>query len=99
VSGVPVTFCRECGWRGFPARIWCPACGSDALETVEVAAGRLEERTRVRKATGRELPEPVALATVALAGGGRAIARLEGAAGGDEVALDGDGAPVARGDD
>ena len=49
----------------------------------------------MRKAAGRELAGPVDVATVALAGGGRAIARLEASA--DAVALDDDGgAPVAR---
>jgi hypothetical protein len=63
--------------------------------TERVAAGTVEERTTMRKAAGRELARPVDVATVALAGGGHAIARLE--ASGHTVALDDDGgAPVAR---
>jgi hypothetical protein len=63
--------------------------------TERVAAGTVEDRTTMRKAAGRELARPVDVATVALAGGGHAIARLE--ASGDAVALDDDGgAPVAR---
>lgn len=97
MSGVPVTACTACGWRGFPARIWCPACGSEGLEVAVVATGVLEERTSVRKAPGRVLVQPVALATAALTGGGRVVARLEGGAGEGEVDVDLEaGAPVAR---
>ena len=97
MSGVPVTVCTSCGWRGFPARVWCPACGSAGLETVLVTAGTVEARTIVRKASGRMIAEPLALATVALAGGGRVVARVEDIGNGEvTVGLEG-GALVVRG--
>jgi len=96
VSDLHVTVCRDCGWRGFPERLWCPACGSDEVGTAVAASGVVAEGTSVRRAPGRELAEPVAVATVRLEGGGTAVARVEGGGGGEAaVSLD-DGAPVAR---
>jgi uncharacterized OB-fold protein len=96
VSGVPVSVCRTCGWRGFPERVWCPGCGGERVETEHVGSGVLEQRTTLRRAAGRTLRAPIELATVELDGGGRAIVRVE--AGGDgRVALTvEDRAPVAR---
>lgn len=97
MSGLEVTVCRACAWRGFPARLWCPACGGGELDAVRASTGTLEERTILHKAPGRELAAPVALATVALVGGGRAVVRIEGDPAG-EVSIDVEaGAPVARG--
>lgn len=95
MSGIEVSVCRACDWRGFPARLWCPACGGGDLGSERVASGTVEERTTVRKAAGRELAGPLDVATVALAGGGRAVVRLE-AASRTVVVDDDDGAPVAR---
>jgi uncharacterized OB-fold protein len=96
VSGVPVTLCNACGWRGFPARLWCPACGSDDLRTALVHGGRVEDATILRRAAGRVVAAPVRLGTVRVAGGGLVIARLDGAGPGDRVRLSlDDGAPVA----
>ncbi len=41
----------------------------------------------LRRAAGRELASEVRLGTVLLAGGGRAVARLEGAVAGDRVVV------------
>jgi uncharacterized OB-fold protein len=91
-----VSACDRCGWRGFPRRLWCPACGADALRDEEVSAGRVDDATLVRRAPGRgELS--VQVGTVRLDGGGLLIARLEGARVGDQVDVAvADGALVAR---
>jgi uncharacterized OB-fold protein len=97
VSGVPVSVCRACGWRGFPERLWCPRCGADEPGVEDVEAGTVEERTTLRRAAGRTLDGPVELATVALDGGGRAVARLDGVGDEPRVALTAAaGAPIAR---
>jgi uncharacterized OB-fold protein len=97
VSGVLVSVCAACGWRGFPQRLWCPSCGADRVREEEVRAGLVEDATVLRRAAGRELDGEVPLGTVLLDGGGRAIARLVEAAAGDrvDVAFE-DGALVAR---
>ncbi len=96
MSGLPVSACRACGWRGFPERVWCPRCGGD-VETEHADAGVVEQRTTLRRAAGRTLEAPVELATVELEGGGHAVVRLEGGAQGGRVALRVEGAaPVAR---
>ena len=93
-----VSACRGCGWRGFPERLWCPACGSDELDSVRADVGVVEDATVLRRAPGRALDGPVRIGTVALAGGGRVVARLE-AEPGEPVRLSvEDGAPVARPD-
>ncbi|HSK15503.1 MAG TPA: OB-fold domain-containing protein [Gaiellaceae bacterium] len=98
MSGLPVSACRACGWRGFPERIWCPACGGGEVDAVPAGPGVVEDATAVRRAPGRTLVEPVRLGTVALDGGGRVVARLE-AEPGVRVGLSvEDGAPVARPD-
>ncbi len=97
MSGVPVSLCNACGWRGFPARLWCSACGSADLRTVLVHGGRVEDSTILRRAAGREIGAPVRLGTVRLAGGGSVIARLDRVSAGDRVRLHLDGgAPVAE---
>jgi uncharacterized OB-fold protein len=97
MSGVPVTLCNPCGWRGFPERIWCPRCGSSDLRTALVHGGRVEDATILRRAAGRAMAAPVRLGTVRLAGGGLVVARLDRAGVGDRVRLSLDGgAPVAR---
>jgi uncharacterized OB-fold protein len=96
VSALHVTACRTCGWQGFPERIWCPACGSDEVESVAVELGVVEDATFMRRAPGRTVTDPVRLGTVGIDGGGRAIARLE-AEPGERVQLSVEnGAPVAR---
>lgn len=96
MSGLPVSACRACGWRGFPERVWCPRCGG-GVETEHTDAGVVEQRTTLRRAAGRTLEGPAELATVDLEGGGRAVVRLEGGAQGGRVGLRVEGgAPVAR---
>ena len=95
MTALVVSVCRACGWRGFPERLWCPRCGSDDVGREPVTSGTVESSTTLRRAPGRQLDRPVSIATVQLAGGGRAVTRLEGD--GPEVAVDVvDGAPVAR---
>jgi uncharacterized OB-fold protein len=97
VSGIPVSVCPACGWRGFPERFWCPRCGRDDVVAEQVEAGVVTERTMVRRAAGRPSAPPVPIATVRLAGGGTAVARLESAGEAARVALSVvGGAPVAR---
>ena len=96
MSGVPVSVCAACGWRGFPERFWCPRCGGDDVAAELVEAGVVAERTTLRRAAGRPSTPPVPIATVRLAGGGAAIARLDAADDDGRVALTlVGGAPVA----
>lgn len=96
-AGVPVSVCGACGWRGFPARLWCPRCGKASPETEIAGRGTVVEETRVHRAASRSFDGPVHLGTVALDGGGLAIARLEGVEPGDAATLATEGgAPVAR---
>ena len=95
--GLRASRCADCGWRGFPARLWCPACGSARVRAALVHGGRVEEVTTLRHAAGRRLAGEVRLGLVRLAGGGAAVCRLEGAGEGDRVRLSTEGgAPVAR---
>jgi uncharacterized OB-fold protein len=97
VSGVLVSVCAACGWRGFPRRLWCPSCGADRLGEAEARAGLVEDATVLRRAAGRELDGDVPLGTVLLDGGGRAIARLVEVGAGDRVGVGFEaGALVAR---
>jgi hypothetical protein len=92
-----VSVCPACGWRGFPERLWCPRCGGDDVVAELVDAGVVAERTTVLRAAGRPSAPPVPIATVRLAGGGTAVARLEAAGEAERVALSLEqGAPVAR---
>lgn len=96
MSGVPVSVCAACGWRGFPERFWCPRCGGDDVAAELVEAGVVAEQTTLRRAAGRPSTPPVPIATVRLAGGGAAIARLDPADDNGRVALTlVGGAPVA----
>lgn len=96
-SALVVSVCGRCGWRGFPPRLWCPACGGDGLGETEVSSGKLEETTVLRRAAGRAPRGPVRLGTVLLEGGGRAVARVVDAGPGDDVTVTvEDGAVVAR---
>lgn len=100
MSGVPVSVCAACGWRGFPERFWCPRCGGDDVAMELVEAGVVAERTTLHRAAGRPSTPPVSIATVRLSGGGAAIARLDVAEEDEEdgrvaLTLVG-GAPVAR---
>jgi uncharacterized OB-fold protein len=98
VSGVTVSVCEACGWRGFPQRLWCPRCGSAALAEAAVDRGVVEVATTLRKSVGRAADANPVLGTIALDGGGRVVAALESAAPGDLVLLENDhGRIVARG--
>jgi Predicted nucleic-acid-binding protein containing a Zn-ribbon len=71
--------CRACSTRLFPARDFCPACGSDDIEGgVPLAAdGTLYSFTVVRQAPpGRETP--YSLAYIDLADGVRVMAQVAG---------------------
>ena len=97
MSGVLVSVCPACGWRGFPRRLWCPSCGAERLSEEEVHAGVVEDATVLRRATGHELEGGVPLGTILLDGGGRAIARLIDAGADERVGVRfEDGALVAR---
>jgi uncharacterized protein len=98
VSGVTVSACPTCGWRGFPRRLWCPNCGGDRLYDVAVDGGVVEELTCVHRAAGRARGTPVRLATVRLDGGGHVIARVGSVREGVRVQLDtaDDGAILAQ---
>ena len=97
MSGVPVSVCAACGWRGFPERFWCPRCGGDDVAAEPVEAGVVSERTTLRRAAGRPPTPTVSIATVRLDGGGAAIARLDAAHECGRVALTFvGGVPVAR---
>lgn len=96
MSALLVSACRACGWRGFPVRLWCPACGSDEIETVPERFGVVEDATVLRRAPGRKLEAPVRIGTVHLEHGGRVVARLVDSEPGDRVRLSvEEGAPVA----
>lgn len=99
MTGVPVTRCDACGWRGFPARLWCPACGTADLTATLVRDGDVEDSTTLHRAAGRTIGTPVHIGTVRLAGGGLVVARLDGVDVGDRARLSlADGAPVAQPD-
>ncbi|TLM86271.1 hypothetical protein FDW83_00445 [Pseudarthrobacter sp. NamE2] len=62
--------CRNCRSLLFPARLFCPVCGEDSFSTVAAETGTIEQTTT--------LSDGIVLATVALDGGLRLIARLTG---------------------
>ena len=77
MRGAKICGCAVCGWRGFPHRYWCPACGS--LETIDVVvkAGVVEQATTVRRAAGRPGGAPVTIGSVRTDGGALIVVRLE----------------------
>ena len=77
MKGLTISVCGSCGWRGFPTRLWCPACGNFELSSAVVESGVLAEATVVTTALGRELSGGIGVASVALKQGGTVIARLE----------------------
>jgi uncharacterized OB-fold protein len=95
-SGVTVSACASCGWKGLPERLWCPRCGGDEVEDFRALEGMLEEITTARRAAGAA--GPVRVASVRIDGGGVLIVRLEHEGQvGEVVALEEDGgAAVAR---
>jgi uncharacterized OB-fold protein len=97
VTGVTISVCGVCGWRGFPLRLWCPRCGNPELAEAVVDRGVVEETTIVVRAVGRA-GEASRLATVLLDGGGRVVAALDAAEPGSAVRLESaDGVIRARG--
>ena len=90
-SGVTVSRCRACGWRGLPARLRCPACGGEQTQVVKARRGTLLDTTTLERAPGG-LARPVRVGSVRLQGGGVLIARIEGdVAEDDTVRLTSDG--------
>ncbi len=96
-AGARLWRCRACDWRGAPERIWCPRCGADEIEELRVETGTVEEATIVRRSVGG-YPGTTRMASIAVDGGGRLIARLgAGAGAGSAVRLEEDGGvAVAR---
>jgi uncharacterized OB-fold protein len=94
VTGVVVSACGVCGWRGFPLRIWCPRCGNGALAEVAVERGVVEESTTLRRSVGSAADAAPVLGTIALEGGGRVIAVLDAAAPGSTVRVESDGGRI-----
>jgi uncharacterized protein len=95
-SGVTVSACASCEWKGLPERLWCPRCGGDRVESFRALEGMLEEITTACRAAGAA--GPVRVASVRIDGGGALIVRLEHEGQvGEVVALEEDGgAAVAR---
>lgn len=79
MTGVVVSACGACGWRGFPARLWCPRCGAFEIGSTVVDRGLVSQLTLVIRAVGRDVGDGVAVADVELEGGGSAIARADAA--------------------
>ena len=97
MTGLVVSLCPECGWRGFPQRLWCPSCGATELGEATVSAGVVQSVTSLARSLGRSLEAPVQIVDVSLHGGGKAVARgSQGLTVGQAVELvDADGVPVA----
>jgi uncharacterized OB-fold protein len=97
VTGVPLSTCADCGWEGFPLRLWCPFCGTDELGERLEERGLVEDSTIVRRAVARPGTLLVRLGTVRLEGGAKVVARLDGVGRGARVRVElVDGAPVAH---
>ena len=80
--------CKQCGTTLFPARYFCPACGSDQWRERVVERGTVAESTVVRHRVGALGGHDVHLASVATSAGPVVIARLEWAMqSGDTVSL------------
>jgi uncharacterized OB-fold protein len=78
-AGVPVWCCAHCGAGFYPHPLLCPRCGSAEGKPTAVYEGRLEEATVVHRAVGApDGAPPRQLATIALPGGQRLVAALEG---------------------
>jgi uncharacterized OB-fold protein len=91
---VRVGRCRACGWRGLPARLRCPVCGSERMHVVAARRGTLLDATTLERAPGG-LGAPVRIGAVRLRGGGVLVARVEGdVSQGASVRLDADGGAV-----
>jgi uncharacterized OB-fold protein len=95
MTGISVTLCGTCGWRGFPARVWCPRCGAFAVQAATVTRGRVSAVTQLVHSVGRTLENDVLVAEIKLEEGGRVIARLTAPGLAEIVLIDDDGVPVA----
>ena len=62
--------CQSCRTLLFPARLFCPVCGGDSFSTVAAGNGTVEQTTT--------LSDGIVLATLAIDGGLRVVARLAG---------------------
>jgi uncharacterized OB-fold protein len=88
MTGIALSVCPVCAWRGFPQRLWCPRCGSFELGEELADRGVVEETTTLERAAGRpDLPAGTRLGTVRVEGDVAVVARLESAAPGDAVRL------------
>jgi uncharacterized OB-fold protein len=95
MTGLHVWRCARCAFVAFPARLLCPRCGSNDWIDTPVVDGVIGETTEV--SSSRSV-RTFALASVTLADGVVAVARVEGLASpgdGVKLAVD-DGALVAR---
>jgi uncharacterized OB-fold protein len=78
-AGVSLWRCRNCGASFYPEPLLCARCGCAEGEPTPVYEGSLEEATVVRRAVGAPAGTPPRqLATIALPGGQRIVAALEG---------------------
>lgn len=78
-AGVTLWCCRNCGAGFYPQPLLCPGCGAAEGEPTPVYEGQIEEATMVHRAVGApEGTPPRQLATIALPGGQRVVAALEG---------------------
>ncbi|SAK75795.1 hypothetical protein AWB76_04963 [Caballeronia temeraria] len=74
-----VTQCTQCGLTLFPARYFCPSCGSNAWTRCTVESGTVMESTVVRHRAGERDSPPIYLATVRTDAGPVVVARLNAA--------------------
>ena len=72
-----ITQCAQCGLKLFPARYFCPACGSNEWTRHVAGSGTVMESTVVRHRKGDQGAYAVYLATVRTSEGPMVIARLD----------------------
>jgi uncharacterized OB-fold protein len=78
-AGVVLWRCRHCGAGFYPHPLLCARCGGAEGEPTAVYEGTLEEATVMHRAVGAPAGAPPRqLATIALPGGQRIVAALEG---------------------
>ncbi|SAL78078.1 Zn-ribbon domain-containing OB-fold protein [Caballeronia telluris] len=71
-----ITQCTQCGLGLFPARYFCPRCGSNNWTRRAVESGTVMESTVVRHRAGERDAPPLYLATVRMNEGPMVVARL-----------------------